>query len=182
MCIRDSLYYDHAELQDISDYIWLDFSWQTENVVAFEEAETFDFDITEDGYAFASRWGPFAHGPADLITDNSVEGFFASRTATGFGIRSNTLGNSLTDFGYDFSANAFQLGSFDWSALNPGATNLEIDELLVSENGMNLDLSIRELAINVLQFFFASRLTMRHQLSVNSILLCFVFRVVEFRE
>ena len=143
------LYYDHAEFQNISDYISLDFSWQTENVVAFEEAETFDFDITVDGYAFASRWGPFAHGPADLVTDNSVEGFVAFRTATGFGIRSNTLGNPLTDFGYDFSANAFQIGSFDWSALNPGATNLGIDELLVSENGMNLDLPIRELTINV---------------------------------
>lgn len=122
------LYYSPGGF-DIREGIDFDFSWEIPGVVAFNAAETFDFDITILDTPFDLRWGDFA-GPAVSVTNDAVSGFLTVNVVNGTGMLVDQLpssGGPVIDTGVDIDSNSFLVGSFEWTATERGTTSLNFD-------------------------------------------------------
>ena len=95
--------------------------------IQFDDGETFDPDIVDaDGNFVRQRWGSdmdigFA-GPA-VVSSDFIERFFFF-TLTGAGIVNDNTGPMSFDTGYDADADAFLIGSIEFTGLSIGTVDL----------------------------------------------------------
>ncbi len=146
---RAFLYFDTAGFQNIEDGYDVDFSWDLPGIVGFDAAESLDFDITIQGNPIETRWGGIAL--VDEVTPDAVTGLFAKHLMNGTGILVDQIppGNPIVDDGYDTSANAFLVASFDWTATTVGTTSIQIDKSLVINGGVNIGAPFSDFTIHV---------------------------------
>ncbi len=143
------LYFDTFGVHNITEGFEIDFSWTNPDVAHFTAAETFDYDVLVQGNPFSLRYGDFA-GPATTVTDNNVEGFMAINVVNGTGLLASQDGSDIfLDSGYDFSSEAFQIGIISFDAVANGTTQLQIDDALIVDNGMDNDSAFSSLTITV---------------------------------
>ncbi len=136
--------------QNITEGLDLDFSWDTSGIAGFTAAETLDFDLTFMGAGLGVRWGDFA-GPAESVTADAVTGFLTVNVVAGEGIQIENIppGMPLIDEGYDESASAFFVGTFDFEANAQGSTSLVIDNALVVDGGSDIGATFSSFTVNV---------------------------------
>lgn len=122
----------------------LEVATSDKGVVRFDSAETFNFEIeAADGTPIGlRRWtnaidtgGHF--GPADVVTDEFIDQFDFF-TILGTGIVNENTGPGLFDAGYDSAADAFLIGSIEFTGLSNGTVALNTtvgDPISLSNDG-----------------------------------------------
>ncbi len=136
--------------QNVTEGLDLDFSWDNSGVMSFTAAETLDFDLSFMGAPLGVRWGDFA-GPAESVTADAVTGFLTVNVVAGEGMQIANIppGMPLIDEGYDESAGAFWVGTFDWSADGQGTASIVIDNALVVDGGQDIGATFNSFTVNV---------------------------------
>jgi len=124
------LYYDATNLLGTQN-ISMDLTWVDQNVIAFQSAESFNYDVTTvfGNGGVQPRWDSF--GAASSVSGNLVTilGASASSPVAATGINENFNGMGPfgeIDAGYDAGAGAFLVAAFDWERVAEGETTLAV--------------------------------------------------------
>ena len=146
------LYFDNqVQHPNVDTCVWFIASTSSADIVNITNFETFDYDISINGFPIGLRWDD-SFGPGIIEPDGQSAKANAFTVVGGSGMIESNTGNPFSDEGYDVSADVFHVARIDFEAIGSG--NVEITlvtdpAVFIGNQGMALDVTYGTATVSV---------------------------------